>query len=175
MSFSWIAARHWRVDLDDLVPATGVIRSTLDGMIDFPFPEVALAPGLAAGVVCTTPDEERGSPCADAVDGAAGPPFLVEHSVPALVDGGIHSTSDGVKFFPFADAPLDCIAAGFPFLVEHSVLASAAGGGHSTSDGVKVVPFVGAPLERWEDFLCSAAPSAASLLPGLLLDVRGIV
>jgi len=175
MSFSWIAARHRRVDREDLVPATGVVRSTLEGMIDSPFLDVALAPGLAAGAVRTTPDKERDSPCANEVDGAAGPSFLVEHSVPALVDGGIHSTSDGVKVFPFADAPLDCIAAGFPFLVEHSVLASAAGGGHSTSDGVKVVPFAGAPLERWEDFLCSAAPSAASLLPGLLLDVRGIV
>ena len=175
MSFSWIAARHWRVDREDLVPATRVVCCTLDGMIDFPFPDVALAHGLAAGKVCTTPDKEWDSPCADAVDGAAGFPFVVEHSVPALVEGGRHSTSDGVKVFLFAEAPLECKAAGFPFLVEHSVLAFVAGGRHSTSDGVKVVPFAGAPLERWEDSLRSAAPSAASLLPGLLLDVRGIV
>jgi hypothetical protein len=149
MSFSWIAARHWRVEREDLVPATGVVRSTLDGMIDSPFRDV--------------------------VDGAAGPPFLVEHSVPALVDGGRHPTSDGMKVFPLSDAPPECKAAGFPFLVEHTVLALAAGGRHSASDGVKVVPFAGAPLERWEEFLCCAAPSAASLLPGWLLYVRGIV
>ena len=106
MSFSWIAARHWRVDREDLVPATGVVRSTLDGMIDYPFPDVALAPVLAASAVRTTLDEERDFPCADAVDGEAGFPFAVEHSVLALVAGGRHSTSDGVKVFPFADAPL---------------------------------------------------------------------